>query len=104
MCAVMTTTLEILRRVRKRLENPEAWTQLWFARGARGRKCRANDVRATSWCLAGAFFAEGVCDKGTIEHLLGQSFNDLVWWNDHTATHEMVIERLDRAIAAEEGK
>lgn len=57
----VTTPLEILRRARERISDPNRWCQ-----GSLGRfgtdshccPCTANDSRAQSWCAIGAILRE----------------------------------------------
>jgi hypothetical protein len=46
---------QILGEVQALLSNRDKWTSGFYARDAKGDRVSALDVRATCWCLTGAF-------------------------------------------------
>ena len=113
--AERTTTLDVLRRARELLSEPQGWTQGTFARDIRGRRA-ASARDAVCWCAIGALLratdvsirADAVAAVAAlVHHGIGITAPDssraLVAWNDcPERTHAEVLEAFDRAIAAEE--
>ena len=102
--------LPFLDAVIKRIENPESWCQVDWARYSDGRKCRATDPEAVKWCLVGAMEREflGVSSGNDILDVFPNEVADLIHglnyifgedcsvFND-THPHSEVIENLKRA-------
>lgn len=103
--------LDLIRRVRARLDKPEHWTRGSFARDAKGNAVVATDPKATCWCLVGAFLVESPDPVNPINsHMATQraskivtidrgsnSGSSVVTFNDG-ASHAEVIALLDRSI------
>lgn len=61
----LSETADILRRARKRIEDPERWTQRYVARTKqRGKGVSADSPEATCWCATGAVMVEA--DAGAL--------------------------------------
>jgi hypothetical protein len=104
--------IDVLHRMRARLESPSAWVQGSLARGTDGRSCKALDDRACAWCLIGAIAVElrdtpwgdprGVAQElavtvGLPALTLGLT---LAGWNDDPRrTHDEVLDAIDETIA-----
>ena len=47
-------TVEVLRKARELIADPEHWTQSAMARSVNNRPCRVNGPAAYKWCAVGA--------------------------------------------------
>lgn len=101
------TPLELLRRVRVRLDSPERWTRGEYARNKNGRSAFVDSEEATCWCLIGALWVES--NVGDIPVEIRWAAQDVLarevgfalpFFNDEfAATHGDVLLGLDRTIA-----
>ena len=100
------SVVEVLKRVRARLDDPKHWTQGAFARNKEGHATVARDPMACSWCLLGAIEAETQYpERNEIAWMLRIRTSregygpDLSVFNDSELTnHTAVLELLDKAI------
>lgn len=96
---------ELLVKAKGLIENPETWTQGYYAHDKDGNMCEALDEEATCFCSIGALFKanggyydeDGVISKA--EDILN-SLADRHFIVDHndSNTHENVMALWDRAI------
>lgn len=106
----MTTTLEILRAARAKIERPECWTKGAFARDAVGGECMSSEPDAVCWCSDGAIGAviattdvHDFCAFEALSRAIGNLH--VAEWNDAPErTHAEVLAAFDAAIAAEASK
>lgn len=104
--------IDVLTRVRKRLEKPEAWGQ--GAEAAIKRDGRLlvitsiADPEANCWCWSGALHAEllgsaylqGSCRRAILDTVFGEGHGDLVEFNDDPLrSHADILAALDKTIA-----
>ena len=100
---------EFLTHVRNLLQTKSHWTKGHVALNHINAEWPVNPKAedAICWCLQGAAhkFAPFGCNEGTARTLaVAMGFTgtiEMVDWNDHeTTTHEMVMERLNKAVEA----
>ena len=104
-------TVDILKRAKARIENPEHWCVHEEARNKHGLMVRADAPGACQWCATGAIFAEVPasaepkyveCLDAAALHIVGKSgMPYAAWVNDHT-DHDTVMRMYDLAIAKAE--
>lgn len=94
------TTLEILRRVRRKILKPENWAQGWWGRMANGEPCDPDSSKAVAWCLFSACQTvdKNIYNTDRVSRALGLE-GGLTRFNDAPeTTHADVIRVLNRAI------
>lgn len=90
----MKTILEVLEAVDVKLDSPERWTQLAYARDVNEKRVAENHPNACCWCLVGAVISvsedpdhTGIADAAgnlTLEFLSKQVPTIFLHqWNDH---------------------
>lgn len=99
----------LLIRARKRINDPEHWTQGANARDKEGRVAWRGDSSATCWCAYGAVTTETRHISNVVARmrLVGLALIALRWQGDvmiynDTHTHEQVLAVFDEAIALAE--
>ena len=105
-------SLLILKRARKRLASPDAWTKDWEARHFDGEPVSYDDPGASCWCAAGAIAkaAPSVKARHAAFEVLAMALGFSVpirivkWNNAKCRTHDDVLAAFDRAIALAEGR
>ena len=105
----MTTTLEILRAARAKIERPECWTKGELARDAAGNSVTPDSAEAVCWCPVGAIHASTLIghERFCARHVIVNAIDSLNigGWNDAPErTHAEVLAAFDAAIAAEASK
>jgi hypothetical protein len=98
----MTMTItEALREARRLLSDPSRWTQRAPGRDSHGRSVPGRNRGAVCWCLLGAIGkvtdGQGSLWQQCYELLDARAGGSTARFND-AATHEQVLEFLDRAI------
>ena len=96
------TTIEILKKARDLLSDPERWTQNVGARTAQGIPVSADSKEAVCFCASMAVVK--VSNEVTPIHfpkvLDFDRWSDLFMWNDAPErTHAEILQRFDEAIA-----
>ena len=102
-------TKEILIAARAKIEQPECWTQMAFAKTALRNKAKVDSPRAVCWCILGAICAVTNSKPGLLDvasyRLIANAIGvppyseNVVNWNDERArTHAEVLAAFDRAI------
>jgi hypothetical protein len=98
-------TLEILIEARKLIEEPENWTQVYYALDGDGELVEPSHSNATCFCMLGAIAKATGDDAGLIEftpavqRLRFSVGGPIVPFNG-TASHDEVLSAFDRAIEA----
>ena len=112
------STVEVLKAARKRIEDPERWTQGVHARvKQRGAEVEPHSATATCWCAVGALCAEGVDPYGADDRSFGfleraaEEMDGEHGWppnlNDRgtrATAHKRVLAMYDRAIELAESE
>ena len=104
----MSAELQILKRGRALIANPDAWTQGVFARDSAGYEVSSVDAEAVCFCSLGATSRATGSGRAQIwakaaAALVNEClFGNLAEFND-SSTHAAVLAMWDRAIAKLEG-
>lgn len=101
------TTLEVLRKAREVIANPEHWTRGAYAKDVNGNEVNFAGKTACKFCAAGAIFrAHG--GNYAIQALtaeLPKTSNTVITFNDWSRRkHSEVLALYDRAIATLEAQ
>lgn len=95
------TTVEVLRKARALIEDPEKWTQGHDARDADGNWAGIHSLQAHSFCATGALMRAGGDVRSDAYEALREQMgvNFLMEFNDSAETsHADVLAAFDRAI------
>ena len=92
------TPLELLTKMRARLEKPEAWCQIFRALDGAGEQVDPDSDRACTWCLFGAMQSfHGERHGERLKQLCGvDSF--MVFNDEYGRTHAEILALLDAGI------
>lgn len=90
-----------LKRARKKIENPEHWTQGVFARDEFNQEVLPEGPDAVRWCALGALKYAKTGEGGRrflMQAVRDRGFFSIVTFND-SSLHKKVLEAFDSAIA-----
>lgn len=94
-------TLELLRKARDLISDPERWVQSWFSVNKDGNPVVGNNGPAVRWCALGAVhhfapdYASSMAAKAALRRSVGGPVSHV---NDRQG-HAAVMEMFDRTIA-----
>lgn len=97
--------LDVVREVRKLLDNPENWTKNANARDRYGVYCNPYSDNAHCWCLIGATHKATSCETrgetrtSVLRDIAQYAGGSITGFNDDPAiSHKDIINLLDRMI------